>query len=131
MAGGRRGRDGGGLDPGSEAALAGDSGQASLSEAEFDALMRTHFNDIWRYALRRTATPEDADDVTAEVFATLWRRRDSLPPRPEMRLFFGCNGSRGDAELLARIGSGEETPQHALHDRHVGWLLAAAVPVRR
>jgi hypothetical protein len=44
---------------------------------------------------------------------------------------FGCNGSRGDAELLARIGSGEETPQRALHDRHVGWLLAAAVPVPR
>lgn len=44
---------------------------------------------------------------------------------------FGCNGSRGDAELLARIGSGEETPQHALHDRHAGWLLAAAVPVPR
>ncbi len=58
-----------------------------LSEGEFDDLMRAHFDDIWRYALRRTATPDDADDVAAEVFAVLWRRRADLPARGEVRLW--------------------------------------------
>ncbi len=49
--------------------------------------MSTHFDDIWRYALRRVGSPEDADDVTAEVFANLWRRRHDCPSGDELRLW--------------------------------------------
>jgi RNA polymerase sigma-70 factor (ECF subfamily) len=50
-----------------------------------------HFEDAYRrsgsavlgYALRRSATREDALDVTAETFATAWRRRTDMPTDPD------------------------------------------------
>ena len=50
-----------------------------------------HFERVYRecgtavlgYALRRTASREDALDVVAETFATAWRRRTDLPREPD------------------------------------------------
>ncbi|MDT0276130.1 RNA polymerase sigma factor [Blastococcus goldschmidtiae] len=40
---------------------------------------RTNGSAVLGYALRRTASREDALDVVAETFATAWRRRDDVP----------------------------------------------------
>lgn len=53
----------------------------------FDALFRAHYADLYRYAVRRCATSEDAEDLVAEVFAVAWRRLDDLPPGDEARLW--------------------------------------------
>jgi RNA polymerase sigma-70 factor (ECF subfamily) len=45
---------------------------------EFRQLFEAHFDDVWRFARRRCASREDADDVTAEAFAVAWRRRDKV-----------------------------------------------------
>jgi RNA polymerase sigma factor (sigma-70 family) len=50
-----------------------------------------HFERVYRecgtavlgYALRRSASRDDALDVVAETFATAWRRRRDLPPDPD------------------------------------------------
>lgn len=64
------------------------SGTGSQADA-ITLLMREHFDDIWRYARRRCQSPEDADDVAAEVFATACRRglADGLPSPDERRVW--------------------------------------------
>jgi RNA polymerase sigma-70 factor, ECF subfamily len=44
----------------------------------FDRLFAAHHTDIYRYCIRRLGR-FDADDATAEVFAVVWRRLDTLP----------------------------------------------------
>jgi RNA polymerase sigma factor (sigma-70 family) len=44
---------------------------------------RTCGTAVLGYALRRSATREDAADVVAETFAIAWRRRAELPVDPE------------------------------------------------
>lgn len=46
--------------------------------AWFDQLFAEHATSIYRYFVRR-APRQEADDLTADVFATAWRRRDSVP----------------------------------------------------
>ncbi len=38
-----------------------------------------HSDAVYRYALRRTSSPEDAEDVLVEAFAVAWRRRTAVP----------------------------------------------------
>jgi RNA polymerase sigma factor (sigma-70 family) len=42
-------------------------------------LFGQHSGAVLAYARRRVDTAEDAEDVVVEVFATAWRRRDSVP----------------------------------------------------
>lgn len=53
----------------------------------FDAIYRAHYDDLLRYALRRTCEPADAADVVAEVMTIAWRRRADLPPSAQCRLW--------------------------------------------
>lgn len=46
--------------------------------AWFTADVAVHLDAIYRYFVRR-APRQDADDLTAEVFTTAWRRRDDVP----------------------------------------------------
>ncbi|PZU49217.1 MAG: RNA polymerase sigma factor [Arsenicicoccus sp.] len=46
--------------------------------AWFDGFFAQHATQIHRYFVRRAAG-NDVDDLTAEVFATAWRRRDKIP----------------------------------------------------
>jgi RNA polymerase sigma factor (sigma-70 family) len=48
-------------------------------ERRFRALYEQTRPRILAYALRRTASPEDAADVVAETFTIAWRRLDALP----------------------------------------------------
>lgn len=44
----------------------------------FTAAVSPHLDAVYRYFLRR-APRQDADDLTAEVFAVAWRRRVDIP----------------------------------------------------
>lgn len=52
-------------------------------EAWFDRLFRAHAVLLYRYFVRR-APRDDADDLTADVLATAWRRRADIPADGEL-----------------------------------------------
>lgn len=47
--------------------------------ARFDALFREHQRHVLAYAIRRTSTAADAEDVAAATFIVAWRKIDSVP----------------------------------------------------
>jgi RNA polymerase sigma-70 factor (ECF subfamily) len=51
----------------------------------FEAAYRELYEPICGYALRRVRQPDDAAEVIAETFATLWRRFDRCPQGDELR----------------------------------------------
>ena len=51
----------------------------SSRRAGFRVFYDTNYHRVLGYALRRTATREDAEDVVAETFLTAWRRLDDVP----------------------------------------------------
>lgn len=51
----------------------------------FEAAYRELYTPICGYTLRRVRDPEDAAEVVAETFATLWRRFDACPQGDELR----------------------------------------------
>jgi len=54
----------------------------------FEEFYEAQYAGVYAYVLRRLSGPrEDVADVTAEIFATAWRRADRIPPRPEDRLW--------------------------------------------
>ena len=74
----------------------------------FEATYRELYAPICGYALRRVREPEDAAEVIAETFATLWRRFDACPQDAELRLWlFGvarrviANQRRGERRRSA------------------------------
>src|SRR3954453_2583034 len=52
-------------------------------EDRFEDAYRNAGTAVLGYALRRSASREDAVDVVAETFATAWRRRADMPPDPD------------------------------------------------
>ncbi|MEI6373537.1 MAG: RNA polymerase sigma factor [Actinomycetes bacterium] len=52
-------------------------------DAWFEAMFRAHVQDVHRYARRRVAV-SDSDDLTAETFATAWRRRLDIADGTEL-----------------------------------------------
>jgi len=54
-----------------------------LPRERIEALFEAHHRALLAYALRRAPTPDDAEDVVAEVFATAWRRVDAVPDGDE------------------------------------------------
>lgn len=65
-----------------------------LAEARFSRLFRDHEREILRYALRRSAAPEDAADVVAETFLVAWRRLGEVPAEGEARLWLYATARR-------------------------------------
>ena len=57
----------------------------------FDDLFRTHTTAVFRYFARR-APLDDADDLTADVFATAWRRREVIPSGAELPWLYQTAG---------------------------------------
>ena len=51
----------------------------------FETVYRELYEPICGYVLRRVRQPEDAAEVIAETFATLWRRFDACPQGAELR----------------------------------------------
>ncbi len=65
-----------------------------LAEARFSRLYRDHEREILRYALRRSADPQDAADVVAETFLVAWRRLGEVPAGGEARLWLYATARR-------------------------------------
>ena len=65
-----------------------------LAEVRFSQLYRDHEREILRYALRRSADPEDAADVVAETFLVAWRRLGDVPLGEEARLWLYATARR-------------------------------------
>jgi RNA polymerase sigma-70 factor (ECF subfamily) len=95
----------------------------------FRALYETHYPSVYTFVLRRLfGSREDALDVTAEIFATAWRRATQVPPPPEDRLWlFGVarrilsrhqRGHLRRARLLVRLES-EASVDRRIHDESV------------
>lgn len=90
----------------------------------FEATYRELYAPICGYVLRRVREPEDAAEVVAETFATLWRRFDACPHGDEVRPWlFGvarrviANQRRGERRrtalgqrLAANVGPGRALP---------------------
>jgi RNA polymerase sigma-70 factor (ECF subfamily) len=53
-----------------------------VNAGEFERMYDAHAATIARYALRRTRTEQDAEEVVAETFLIAWRRRDDLHGEP-------------------------------------------------
>jgi RNA polymerase sigma factor (sigma-70 family) len=80
----------------------------AVRRERFEAVYRELYAPICGYALRRVRDPEDAAEVIAETFATLWRRFDRCPQGDELRPWlFGvarriaANQRRGDRRRSA------------------------------
>lgn len=56
----------------------------TVDERGFSALYRSAHAPVRRY-LQRMVGVAEADDLTAEVFTTVWSRWPSVPPEPERR----------------------------------------------
>jgi RNA polymerase sigma-70 factor (ECF subfamily) len=65
-----------------------------LAEARFSRLYRDHEREILRYALRRSAEPQDAADVVAETFLIAWRRLGDMPSNEDERLWLYATARR-------------------------------------
>jgi RNA polymerase sigma-70 factor (ECF subfamily) len=59
--------------------------------AWFDHLFRAHATPVYRYLLRRGAG-QDAQDLTADVLATAWRRREDVPEGAELPWLYTTAG---------------------------------------
>jgi len=59
---------------------ASDSPQGPRRTERFRKIYDSTHDDLWRYCLRRTASPDIAEDVLGETFAVAWRRLDDVPP---------------------------------------------------
>lgn len=57
----------------------------------FDALFTAHVGPVFRFIVRRAARV-DADDLTADVFATAWRRREDVPAGAELPWLYRTAG---------------------------------------
>lgn len=60
-------------------------------DAWFDGLFRAHSTAVYRYLLRRGAG-EDAQDLTADVLTTAWRRREDVPEGAELPWLYRTAG---------------------------------------
>lgn len=54
-------------------------GRGGGDDARFRQLFDDHYRIVMSFALRRTRTADDANDITSETFAVAWRRLDVVP----------------------------------------------------
>ena len=95
--------------------------------ARFDALFSTNQKHVLAYAMRRTSTPADAEDVAAETFTIAWRKLDAIPsgePLPWLyavarRVLANHRRGLGRRERLAALLRVDDvaTPMRAGEDR--------------
>lgn len=55
----------------------------------FEAMYARFADPVFRYALRRTGNPADAEDVLSETFAVCWRRLAEVPSGRELPWLYG------------------------------------------
>jgi RNA polymerase sigma factor (sigma-70 family) len=92
-------------------------------QVRFEAVYAANHMSILGYALRRTASQDDAADILAETFLTAWRRLDELPSGDEARLWLYGVARR----VLANFYRGERR-RSALAERLRAELSYSYVP---
>jgi RNA polymerase sigma factor (sigma-70 family) len=102
-------------------------GRVGERRERFETAYRGLYAPVCGYVVRRIRRPEDAAEVVAETFATLWRRFDACPQGDELRPWlFGvarrvaANHRRGERR---RTALGERLFEH--FDREAFDLLDA------
>ena len=95
--------------------------------ARFTALFAEHQRHVLAYAMRRSPTLADAEDVAAETFTIAWRKIDAVPAEEPLPWLYAvarrvlANQRRGNTrrERLAALLRVEDvaTPLHAGEDR--------------
>lgn len=91
----------------------GSQADGGASEVEwFDRLFVAHYADLYRFAVRRTTSRPDAEDLVAEVFAVAWRRLEDLPVGNETRLWLF-----GTARLILQNQWRTKRRQRHLYER--------------
>ena len=60
-------------------------------DAWFDGIFRAHSTAVYRYFARR-APVDDAQDLTADVLTTAWRRREDVPEGAELPWLYRTAG---------------------------------------
>ncbi|WP_407344707.1 RNA polymerase sigma factor [Pengzhenrongella phosphoraccumulans] len=63
----------------------------SRDDAWFEGLFRAHATALYRYFVRR-GPRDDAEDLTADVLAIAWRRRDDVPDGAELPWLYRTAG---------------------------------------
>ena len=104
--------------------------------ARFDAIFSAHQRHVLAYAMRRTQTLADAEDVAAETFIVAWRKVDSVPAEEPLPWLYAvarrvlANHRRGNGrrERLAALLRVEDvaTPLHAGEDHDGPAFVALA-----
>jgi RNA polymerase sigma factor (sigma-70 family) len=108
--------------------------------ARFERAYGALFEPILGYVVRRVLDPEDAAEVVAETFLTLWRRLDEAPHGPELRPWlYGVarrttanrrRGQRRRAALAARLAADlpavHSWPASSPDDQDLGEAVAQA-----
>jgi RNA polymerase sigma factor (sigma-70 family) len=86
-------------------------GSRAYRRAQFRAVYNANYHPVLGFALRRTASREDAEDVVAETFLTAWRRLEQVPAGGEARLWlYGvarrtlANQQRGERRRVRLTG---------------------------
>ena len=99
----------------------------------FEALYRSCYEDLLRYALRRTDRPETAADVVADAFLVAWQRIGDIPPDNGRAWLFGVarnvlanqhRAARRGVDLAARLR--QELPRVTVLQPDVPVEVAAA-----
>jgi RNA polymerase sigma factor (sigma-70 family) len=108
-------------------------------QARFEAIYAACRTPVLGYALRRTASADDAADILAETFLVAWRKLDQVPSGPEARLWlYGVarnalanhyRGERRRTALAARLGT--ELAQCYLPLEYDGESARIAAALRR
>ena len=92
-----------------------------MDEHEFRDFYARTIEDVWRFARRRCARADEADDVTAETFAVAWRRRQEIPADAARPWLFGVarlvlsnlqRAHRRRQDLFVRLATVEEPRVH-------------------
>jgi RNA polymerase sigma factor (sigma-70 family) len=110
-----------------------------MTEEAFQDFFAAQFQSVWYFAVRRTRSAVEADDIAAETFAVAWRRRTDIPRDGGDRMWiFGvarnvlANHRRGADRrdrLRDRMAAVHESPpaEHEAGDPAV-WQALAALP---
>ena len=65
-----------------------------LRQTRFATLYHNHLSAVAGYALRRTASADDAADAVAETFLIAWTKLDAVPLDPRARLWLYATARR-------------------------------------
>ncbi|MBT3648168.1 MAG: hypothetical protein HN542_08010 [Flavobacteriales bacterium] len=61
------------------------------SRSEFELIFKEHYASLVNYAVRMVKDPDSAEDVTQQVFVSLWEKRESIEIEGSLKSYLMCN----------------------------------------